>query len=111
MPRAKTDTLTEGMIVAADVMNIDNMLLIPAGSALTERQISILQAWGVDEIDVQGSPTLEAADPMAALSPEEVAKLSDEVRGLFWHADDSNPVFQVIFKAMLQRRARKAAGV
>ena len=95
------------MVVAGDVKNIDNMLLIPAGCALTRRHINILQAWGVLEIDVQGSPTAEDTDPLAELSPDETAKLSAELRSIFWQPEDSNPVFAEIFKLMLQRRVRR----
>jgi hypothetical protein len=107
MPRIKIEQLQEGMVVASDVKNIDNMLLIPAGCTLTERQINVLQAWGVAEIEVQGVQTSADADPLAGLPPEETAKLSAELRDLFWQPDDSNPVFAEIFKLMLQRRARR----
>jgi hypothetical protein len=108
MPRIKTDSLQEGMVVANDVKNIDNMLLIPSGCNLTERQIDILQAWGVAEIDIQSTSAVEDADPLAKLSPEEVAKLTDEVRSRFWQPDDANPVFAEIFALILRRRAYKA---
>jgi hypothetical protein len=97
------------MVVASDVKNIDHMLLIPAGSTLTERQINILQAWGVSEIEVQSSTTAEDADPVAKLPPEVVTRLSAEIRSRFFKPDDANPVYAEIFKLMLQRRARKFA--
>jgi len=109
MPRVKTESLREGMVVANDVKNIDHMLLIPAGCTLTQRQISILQAWGVSEIEVQHSAAAEDMDPVAKLPPEVVARLSAELRGRFFKPDDANPVFAEIFKLMLQRRARKFA--
>jgi hypothetical protein len=108
MPRIQTDSLQEGMVVAVDVKNIDNMLLIPAGCSLTDRQIGILQAWGVTDVEVQGSPALAEANPLAKLPPDVVARLEAEVRSLFWQPDDANPVYAEIFKLMLQRRARKA---
>ena len=93
MPRIKTDALEVGMVVASDVKNIDNMLLIPAGCSLTDRQINILQSWGVPEIDVQTSQALEEADPLASLAPEVAARMTAEIKALFWQPDDSNPVF------------------
>ena len=110
MSRIKTDLLAEGMVVANDVKNIDNMLLIPAGCSLTARQIDILQAWGVAEIDVQSSPAIEDADPLTKLPPELVDRMAAEIKSLFWRPDEANPVFVEIFKVMLRRQARKAAG-
>jgi hypothetical protein len=111
MPRIKSDLLQEGMVVASDVKNIDNMPLIPAGATLTERQINILKAWGVAEIEVEGSQSVEEADPLAKLPPELVAKLSAEIKSRFWQPDDANPVFAEIFKLMLQRRVAAHPGL
>jgi hypothetical protein len=105
MPRIKTELLQEGMVVSRDVTNIDNMLLIPNGCKLTARQIGILQAWGVTEIDVQASDAGSDTDPVAKLSPEKLAKLTEELRAQFWKPDDADPVFTQIFKLMLKRNA------
>jgi hypothetical protein len=107
MPRIKTELLQPGMIVASDVKNIDNMLLIAAGCALTGRQISILQAWGVPGIEVQGPQSAEELDPLRKLSPEEVSRISAELKDRFWHPDESDPVHAEIFRLILQRRARR----
>jgi hypothetical protein len=109
MPRIKTESLQEGMVVATDVKNMDHMLLIPAGTTLTERQINILQAWGVGEIEVQTSSSDGDVDPASKLPPEALARLTAEIRALFFKPDDANPVFAEIFKLMVQRRARKLA--
>ena len=95
------------MVVASDVKNIDHMLLIPTGCTLTERQISILQAWGVSEIEVQDSALADDTTSVAKLPPEVIARLTSEIRGRFFKPDDTNPVFAEIFKLMLQRRTRK----
>jgi hypothetical protein len=95
------------MTVAVDVKNIDGMLLLPAGCELKERQINILQAWGVSEIDVEATAESTAAsDPLSKLPPETVAALTAELQALFWLPDESSPVFQEIFRLMLLRRAK-----
>lgn len=93
------------MVVSGDVKNIDNMLLIPSGCKLTARQIGILQAWGVSNIEVVACDGTSDTDVLAKLSPEELEGLSAEVRRTFWKADDSDPVFTELFKLILQRRA------
>ena len=98
------------MVVASDVKNIDGMLLIPSGCTLSERQIDILQAWGVAEIEVQATGDADAdADPLAKLAPEVLAKMTSELKALFWNPDEENPVFAEVFKLMLHRRARRDA--
>jgi len=109
MPKIKTESLQPGMVVSSDVKNMDNMLLIPAGGTLTERQIDILNAWGIAEIDVKVSAQVqEEADPLSKLSAEALEKLSSELKSLFWKADEKDPVFQEIFKLILRRRARRS---
>ena len=107
MPRIKTDLLTAGMIVARDVANMDGVLLIPAGSTLSDRQIEILQAWGVSEVEVRVSDAVPDPDPLAHLSAEAVAEMKAELNEIFWRPSDSNPVFQEIFHLLLCRKARK----
>jgi hypothetical protein len=107
VPRIKTELLQEGMTVAVDVKNIDGMLLIPAGCELKERQINILQAWGVAEIDIEATAeAVAASDPLSKLPPETVAAMTAELKALFWQPDEASPVFNEIFRLMLLRRAK-----
>lgn len=107
MPRIKTESLQEGMVVSADVKNIDNMLLIPSGCTLTARQIGILQAWGVDNIEVQSAGGAVTADLLETMPADALEKLTADVRASFWKADDSDPVFVELFKIILHRRANR----
>lgn len=96
------------MVVARDVKNIDGMLLAPSGCELSERQINILQAWGVTELEVEaGEEMAKAHDPLAQLPPEVLAKLTADLRGRFWKPDDFGPVPAEIFKLMQLRQARR----
>lgn len=95
------------MVVANDVKNIDDMLLIPAGCVLSERQINILQAWGVAEIEVKNSDAVGDTDPLKRLTPEQAAKATAEIKSRFWCVDESNPVYAEIFNLILRRRAVK----
>ncbi|MFO1514201.1 MAG: hypothetical protein U1F83_15015 [Verrucomicrobiota bacterium] len=107
MPRIKTELLQEGMVVSSDVRNIDNMLLIPSGCTLTARQINILQAWGVTELDVQTAAATQDTDQLAKLPPEVLTRWTEELKATFWKADEADPVFAEIFKLMLRRRASR----
>jgi hypothetical protein len=107
MPRLKIESLRDGMVVISDVRNLHDMLLIPAGAVLSERQIGILQAWGVGDVEVEHSKATEETDPIAKLSPETRKRLQQEIRNLFWDPDDSNPFFAEFSNLLLQRCASK----
>jgi hypothetical protein len=107
MPRIKTEQLKEGMVVVADVKNMDDMLLIPAGAKLTARQIGILQAWGVLEIDVKSADGAGNTDIFSKLPPETLAKLTTETKAIFWKWDDNDPVFAELFRLLLVRRIKR----
>ena len=108
MPKVKTEQLQEGMLVAAEVKNMDNMLLLPAGCRLSQKHINILEAWGITEVEIEGAgQPLEPADPLAALPPADLERLTEQTKGLFWELDLGNPVQAALFNAVLRRRARK----
>ena len=96
------------MKVAADVKNIDGMLMVPAGCELTERQITILQAWGVTDVEVEMSAEkVQALDPLAQLPPETLAAITSALRARYWKPDEFGPVPAEIFHLMLLREARR----
>lgn len=107
MPRVKTSELKEGMVVAKDVKNIDDMLLVSAKAVLTTRLINNFKAWGVPAIDVEASDLIENHDPLGRLPPNLVEQLKADTKAVFWKPDETSPVFGEIFKLMLLRRARK----
>ena len=107
MPKVKLDVLQEGMVVTADVKNLDDMLLIPAGCPLTEKHIDILRAWGIPEVQVDSAgETAETVDPLQLLSPEGLASLEAEVRQRFWKFDETSPVQREMLRLVLRRQAR-----
>ena len=108
MIRVKSEALQAGMVVAHDVKNIDGMLLAPSGCTLSERQIGILQAWGVVEVEVEaGEEMAKAHDPLSQLPPETLAQITADLRARFWKPDDFGPVPAEIFKLMLLRQAQR----
>jgi hypothetical protein len=111
MPNVKLEALQVGMIVTTDVRNMDNMLLIPSGCALTERQINVLNAWGIAEIQVETCDGAEEPlDILQQLPPEVLAKMSEELRASFWEPIETNLVQQEVFDLVLRRKARLKLG-
>ncbi len=97
------------MVVTAEVKNIDNMLLIPAGCALTEKHIQVLNAWGIAEVQVQSCDGAEdSRDILQSLSPERLQQLTDELKSIFWDPIESGPVQQEVFGLALRRKAKQS---
>ena len=96
------------MVVAREVKNLDGMLLAPSGCELSERQIGILQAWGVVEVEIEANEeTARAHDPLAQLPPETLARITADLRARYWKPPEFGPVPAEIFKLMLLRQARR----
>jgi hypothetical protein len=110
MAKVKTEQLKAGMVVAVEVKNMDNMLLLPVGCSLAEKHIEIFQAWGITEVDVASAEGVaEPEDPLARLSPEEARQLTEATRKLFWQLDDTEPIQMEVLNLVLRRRAKKVA--
>jgi hypothetical protein len=108
MKKLRIEQLQEGMVVEAEVRNMDGTVLLPAGAVLTRRFIDILSAWGVPEVCVKSTDDAEErTDPLARLMPGELARLQEETRSLFWSLDESSAVQQEVFQQILRRKARR----
>jgi hypothetical protein len=108
MPRVKQADLQEGMVVSADVRNMDDMLLIPAGCPLTSKHIEILQSWGISDVHVESpQETTGSTDLLESLPPEELSRLSEEMRSRFWRFDDTSSVQQEVLKQVIRRLVKQ----
>jgi hypothetical protein len=109
MPKIRTDALQEGMVTSADVKNMDDMLLIPSGCALTQKHIRILKTWGVH--DVQVEPFGDAQDgengAAAAVNPEEWARIEQELKSKFWEFNQDEPFYVELLRLVTQRKAKR----
>ncbi len=109
MAKLKIDQLQAGMVVTADVKNIDDVLLVPAGCTLSERHIRILRTWGIPEAHVktgreEGTGSQIGESSAVELPPELIQK----IKARFWDLDEANAVHQEILRLVL-RREQKAA--
>ncbi|MBL0715583.1 MAG: hypothetical protein JJV98_17990 [Desulfosarcina sp.] len=50
-----------GMILAVDVLNAQQMLLLKKGVALTDKNIKMLKSWGAPFINVESAPMSQPA--------------------------------------------------
>jgi hypothetical protein len=112
MINLKIDDLKPGMILDQPVRNRQGVLLLEAGSRITDKSIRIFKSWGVKEIAVIGdrSDSKGADDDVVVQEKETVEK---RLKEKFCDVLD-DPVMVAIFKAAgnrlmqdLQNRERK----
>jgi len=64
MGRLSIDHVQPGMILAKDAHTFRKQLLLPTGTALSDKNIEMMKAWGVSEVDTEGcaEPSLEEVE-------------------------------------------------
>lgn len=109
MPKKSPNDLEAGMILAADVSNLDGQTLFKMGLHITQRHIDILQMWGIPNVEVEGEE--EAEDPLDLnrFSPHVIAKAERLVGPRFRNVKSSHPAIDVI-RAVCVLEAAKAIG-
>ncbi|NQZ58037.1 MAG: hypothetical protein HRT88_11315 [Lentisphaeraceae bacterium] len=76
------DNVIPGMVLAEKVITSKNMMLLPEGRTLNENHLVTFKTWGITSVNIIGENDTEEA---AAMSPEELKALSEEVTALFKH--------------------------
>jgi len=101
MINLKIDDLKPGMILDQPVRNRQGVLLLEAGSRITDKSIRIFKSWGVKEIAVIGDRLdSKGADQDAAIQGEET--IDKQLKERFSDVLD-DPVMAAIFKAARNR--------
>jgi hypothetical protein len=104
------EDLQTGMVLAAPLTDAGGRLLLPAGTALTEKHLRYFQMWGIPEADIEGGDHPAERDAEAALDPVRVAQATDEARLQFRHADLDHPVLGQLFRHCVLVAARRRRG-
>lgn len=100
------DALEAGMILAEDVHDQQGRLLLPSGSALTDRHLRAFQMWGIPTVKVRGTG-VEPPEPV--VSPEILAEAGRRVRERLRLNDLEQPVIAEILRFAVEREARRIA--
>jgi hypothetical protein len=102
-----TNKLAAGMELAADVMNVNGMMLLGRGTILTERHLHVLKTWGIDSVHVTGGddgkeePSEESEIPPVVLSQAQI-----RVNLRFRHVKGDSNRINTIKKLAVRRAAR-----
>lgn len=70
MRTVKVSELAIGQTVAADVSNVHQQVIMPAGTVIDEHRRGVLKAWGIQEVSVRDSTGSESPTSSVSESPE-----------------------------------------
>jgi len=108
--RVSIDKLQEGMVLSGDLLNLNDELLLAAGTVLTGRHLRILKTWGVRTVPVVGAD--ESSEEVAGRPVHSAALLAAaeaRVHRRLKHVPVGNPVFDQIRALAVQRTADRMA--
>lgn len=103
------DDLVAGMVIAEEVRDQQGRLLMPAGTALTDRHLRAFSLWGIMTIRVRGEGGADDAEAPLELTPEQVAEAEAIVRARFPVADLDHPFVAELLRLAALREARRLA--
>jgi hypothetical protein len=105
--RTPVDNLEPGMEIAADVMNVNNMMLISKGTLLIPRHIRLLKTWGVEFVSIVNAAASQAA-PVSVVIPEDILKAAEvHVSNRFSRINVMTDTMQSIKALAIQRVAHR----
>lgn len=103
--RVSLEQLRTDMVLGKDVVDAAGRLLLPAGTALTERHLRYCQMWGIPEADIVGDEPVD--DTSVESTPEAIARSEQSVRPAFRHHDIEHPFIATLFRHCVLADARK----
>lgn len=131
--------LAAGLVLAEPVLREDGILLLPAGTMLSARHLSLFPAWGVDQVVVRSGEPPEAgqaadharegeadnapeadesAEAVEGLPPEALRAAADAILPRFVHTDLEEPAMAAVFglavpfaARVMARRGRQAVSL
>lgn len=108
--KVSIDKLQEGMVLSGDLLNLNDELLLAAGTVLTGRHLRILKTWGVRTVPIVGAD--ESSEEVATRrlhSSTLLAAAEARVQRRLKHVPVGNPVFDQIRALAVQRTADRMA--
>lgn len=100
--------LQSGMVLEEDLKSPQGRLLLPAGTVLTERHLSICKIWGVIEAQVAGVDSEEVEErTLDGLDSERLAASRKLMARRFAHADMKHPMLRELARQAVKLTAQR----
>jgi len=104
MGNVAVDELKRDMILADDVRDIKSRFLLPKGKKLELNHIKILKIWGITEVSIEGTGSVDVAD--VDIDQELIVKIHENAKHIFKKADLSHPALAEIFRLSVEHRSK-----
>jgi len=92
MPKISVADLQQGMVLADDLRSPQGRLLLPAGTELSQRHLTICKIWGVVEADIRDiEPEEVESRSLQQVDPEFLDRARALIRRRFSRADTTHP--------------------
>lgn len=109
MARLLLDQLTPGMVLTEPLKNTNGSVMLPAGSAISEKHIRAMKMWGILDVAVQLDQETNTTAPAATTNPE-MTKLAKEILTQYFSLTDmTDPVIVEIFNQAVMHYGRSSS--
>jgi HD-like signal output (HDOD) protein len=97
--------LKPGMVIDAEVRDINGRLLLKRDKEIQSAHIRIFKIWGITEINIRGNNGSKDASTGSA-DPELIEKIKENTLDLFRHVDLEHPAIKEIFRISILFRSK-----
>jgi HD-like signal output (HDOD) protein len=105
MEIVRIDKLQTGMILAADVLDMNGRLLLAEGEKIKPDHIRILKIWGISEVSIfKDGEEIEKTEP--DIDPKLLEKTKEYTHYIFKHVDLNHPAINELFELSVLFRSR-----
>lgn len=107
MTRIFVDDLTEGMVLASDLITPKGRFILASGASLQENHLKILKSWGITDAEIVDNDSMELAEQKTEVDPESIAEAKLFIRDKFSALDLEHELISELFRQIHQRLAQK----
>lgn len=109
MPKISTADLQTGMVLADDLRSPQGRLLLPCGTALNDRHLTICKIWGVVEADIENvAPEDVEKQALEELDPERLAQAKRIILQRFARAGWEHPFLRELARQGMLLAAQRS---
>ncbi len=100
-----------GMVLAGEVKDRNNRVLLVAGQVISDKHLKIFKMWGVTDADIEGAAQEDmVVQDMAEVDPAMYQEAERATLALFRHAGTTHPGLKELARLATMRRVQETKG-